>query len=382
MPDALTAGTRREQLLARFAETGRNHPYLAFTVNSICDRDCVFCKPRCVEDYGPKDRPLQVADYRALADEAGTWGVRKAHLSGGEPTLRPDVLDIIAALRQGLGPEAKIGITTHGNLRRSLSVPSLQQAGLTYINVSIHSLDPLRSKEIMGGGDPGRALHTVRTALELGLQVKVNCVLQRTYLDDAFAVLNLARRLPISVRLIELQNIGPATLLFPTEFIPEAEVAQRLADLYAAAGDVSRADLGVRSPGRYVKPAGWAGNFAFISNSSCATCSDANRIKITPTGVARPCILHNRDLELRDHLDRRALHDAFAHLFTAMLERDTNPAWRGYHYVDYDLRWDRIDRPKGVAVLPLTPVSTTATRTPAGDSSTGHANGGGACPRP
>lgn len=374
MPDVLTAESEREQLRARFAATGRNHPYLAFTVNSICDRDCVFCKPRCVEDYGPKDRPLQVDDYRTVAREAGLWGVRKAHLSGGEPTLRTDILGIVAALREGLGPEAKIGITTHGSLRRSLSVERLHEAGLTYLNVSIHSLDPTRSTDIMGGGDPTRALGSVRTGLALGLQVKVNCVLQRSYLDDAFAVLDLARELPISVRLIELQNIGPATELFPREFISEAEVTQRLADLYAAAGDVSRAVLGVRSPGRYVQPAGWAGNFAFISNSSCATCSDANRIKITPTGVARPCILHNRDLELRDHLDGNGLHEAFAHLFTAILERDANPAWRGYHYVDYDLRWDRIERPKGVPVLPLTPVNTPS-------ATTEHSNGGGACGR-
>lgn len=376
MPDVLTTGRERDQLCARFAATGRNHPYLALTVNSICDRDCVFCKPRCVEDYGPKSKPLQVTDYKAIACEAGLWGVRKAHLSGGEPTLRPDILGIIAALREGLGVDAKVGITTHGNLRRSLSVKRLREAGLAYINVSIHSLDPKRSADIMGGGDPARALDTVRTALDLGLQVKVNCVLQRSYLDDAFTVLNLARKLPISVRLIELQNIGPATLLFHREFISEAEVTQRLAGVYADAGDVSRVALGVRSPGRYVQPAGWAGNFAFISNSSCATCSDANRIKITPTGVTRPCILHNRDLELRDYLDHDGLHEAFAHLFTSILERDTNPAWRGYHYVDYDLRWDRIERPTGVAVLPLTPVNTPEPRCGA---ATEPSDGGGAC---
>lgn len=378
MPDVLTADAEREQLRAQFAATGRNHPYLAFTLNSICDRDCVFCKPRCVEDYGPKDRPLQVADYQSIAREAGLWGVRKAHLSGGEPTLRTDVLGIVASLRDGLGADAKIGITTHGNLRRSLSVERLHAAGLTYINVSIHSLDPKRSADIMGGGDSTRAVGTMRTALDLGLQVKVNCVLQRSYLDDAFGVLDLARKLPISVRLIELQDIGPATLLFPTEFISEAEVTQRLTDLYADAGDVSRTALGVRSPGRYIQPAGWAGNFAFISNSSCATCSDANRIKITPTGVARPCILHNRDLELRHYLDGSGLHEAFAHLFTAILERDANPAWRGYHYVDYDLRWDRIERPKGVAVLPLTPVNA---QEPRCGTSVERNNGGDACSR-
>ncbi|MGH3564898.1 MAG: hypothetical protein ACRDRH_02455 [Pseudonocardia sp.] len=235
----------------------------------------------------------------------------------------------------------------------------MHRAGLTYLNVSVHSLDPDRSAQIMGGGDPNRSLATLHSALALGMAVKVNCVLQRSYLDDAFAVLRLARDLPISVRLIELQNIGPAVDLFADEFVPEAEAVEHLSGLLDGAGEVSRAELGVRSPGRYLCPTGWAGNFAFISNSSCASCSDANRIKITPTGVARPCILHNRDIELREHLADGTVDIAFAHLFQAILDRDVNPAWEGFHYVDYDLRWDRLARPKGAMVLPLTPIGVT-----------------------
>ncbi|MFC5803307.1 radical SAM protein [Streptomyces formicae] len=348
--------TRHRDLAAAFAATGRNHPYLAFTLNSLCNLDCVFCKPRCMPDYGHKDRPLTASDHAAIAAEAGTWKIKKAHCSGGEPTLRADILDVIAGLAAGLGPDAAIGMTSHGNLRRGLSVEKLHRAGLTYVNLSLHSLDPTRSAEIMGGGDPRITRRTLDTALALGLRVKINCVLQRTYLDDAFAVAELARDLPIAVRLIELQDIGPAQALFETEFISEAEVRARLHEWFANAGEVRRDELGVRSPGRYLRPDGWAGSIGFISNSSCATCSDANRIKITPTGVARPCILHNRDIPLKPHLADGTLGDAFAHLFQAMLDRNTNDAWQGFHYVDYDLRWDRMERPEGAPVLPLLPL--------------------------
>lgn len=310
-------------------------------------------------DYGHKDRPLTTTDYAAIAAEAGTWKIRKAHCSGGEPTLRADILDVIAGLADGLGSGAAIGMTSHGNLRRGLSVEKLRDAGLTYLNLSLHSLDPERSATIMGGGDPRTTLSTLDDALSLGLQVKINCVLQRTYLDDAFAVAKLARDLPVAVRLIELQNIGPAQALFDTEFISEADVRDRLHEWFAGAGEVSRDQLGVRSPGRYLRPDGWAGSIGFISNSSCATCSDANRIKITPTGVARPCILHNRDIPLKSHLADGTLDDAFTHLFQAMLDRNTNDAWQGFHYVDYDLRWDRMERPEGAPVLPLLPVLAT-----------------------
>ncbi|MFJ4203567.1 radical SAM protein [Streptomyces sviceus] len=347
----------RTDLLRRFAESGRNHPYLAFTLNSICNLDCVFCKPRCMPDYGHKDKTLTVSDYAGIANEAGLWGIRKAHCSGGEPTLRADILDIIGALSGGLGDEATVGMTSHGNLRRGLTVDALHNAGLTYLNISLHSLDPARSTEIMGGGDPRVSRATIVRALELGLKVKINCVLQRSYLDDAFGVAELARRLPIAVRLIELQRIGPAEALFPTEFVPEAEVRERLHAWFEQAGEISRTELGVRSPGQYLRPPGWAGSIGFISNSSCATCSDANRIKVTPTGIARPCILHNRDIALKQHLADGTMADAYAHLFNAMLERDSNEAWQGFHYVDYDLRWDRMERPEGVPVLPLLPVA-------------------------
>ncbi|PNG93458.1 radical SAM protein [Streptomyces malaysiensis] len=343
-------------LLAAFAATGRNHPYLAFTLNSLCNLDCVFCKPRCMPDYGHKDRPLNVADYAAIAREAGAWQVEKAHCSGGEPTLRADILDVIGALADGLGPDASIGLTSHGNLRKGLSIDRFHQAGLTYLNVSLHSLDPSRSATIMGGGDPHQARTTIDRALALGLKVKINCVLQRTYLNDAFEVAELAKSLPIAVRLIELQNIGPAQALFDTEFVSEAEARGHLIKWFADAGEISRGDLGVRSPGRYLQPMGWTGSIGFISNSSCATCSDANRIKITPTGVARPCILHNRDIPLKPHLADGTLSSAFGHLFRAMLERNSNEAWQGFHYVDYDLRWDRMERPESAPVLPVLPL--------------------------
>jgi cyclic pyranopterin phosphate synthase len=363
------SGTERSALLAAFSATGRNHPYLAFTLNSLCNLDCVFCKPRCMPDYGHKDHPLSADDYAVIAREAAAWKVKKAHSSGGEPTLRSDILEVIAALAGGLGAGASIGMTTHGNLRRGLTVDQLAGAGLTYINVSLHSLDRDRSARIMGGGDPDRARDTVNAALGLQLKVKINCVVQRSYLEDALQVACLAKELPVAVRLIELQNIGPASAIFDEEYMSEAEVRPHLEQWLDGAGQVSRKDLGVRSPGDYLRPEGWAGSIGFISNSSCATCSDANRIKITPSGVARPCILHNRDIALKPHLASGTLTEAFAHLFRAMLDRDGNSAWQGYHYVDYDLRWDRMERPFGAPVmLPVLSSGSSCGRTGSGEA--------------
>lgn len=329
-------------VLKKFKETKRNHPYLAFTLNSICDLDCVFCKPRCMPNYGVKDNTLTVIDYRAIAQEAARWGIKKAHMSGGEPTLRRDILDIIYALRSELGnKDTQIGITTHANLRKGLTVKQLQEAGLTSINISLHSLDTEKSRNIMGGGNSNTVLDNIENALELGLQVKINCVVQRTSLDDAREVMFLARRLPIAVRLIELQRIGPAEHIFQDEYVTEQEFKYLNTDVFSNVMEKNRAYFKVRSPGRYVQPHNWLGHVSFISNSSCATCSDANRIKITPTGHARPCILSNRDIDLKEYIQQAQLDRAFSHLFESIIDRNNNPDWNGYHYIDYDLRWDR-----------------------------------------
>ena len=335
--------SQREAVIERFNRTKRNFPYLAFTLNSICDLDCVFCKPRCMPNYGVKDDTMMLSHYQAIAKEAGLWGIKKAHMSGGEPTLRRDILGIISALRDGLGDKGtQIGITTHANLRKGLTVKHLKEAGLTSINVSLHSLNVERSRAIMGGGNPDKALATINQALELGLQVKINCVVQRSYLQDAKEVMGLAKQYPIAVRLIELQRIGPAQALFPDEYVTEQEFRTLNSDVFECATEKERSHFRVRSPGRYVQPEGWLGHVAFISNSSCATCSDANRLKITPTGRSRPCILGNRDIELRPYIDQGNLEPAFVHLFESILTRNSNPEWKGFHYIDYDLRWDRV----------------------------------------
>src|SRR5690606_16471593 len=139
----------------------------------------------------------------------------------------------------------------------------------------------------------------------------------------------------------------------------EADVRDRLHQCITTAGEVPRDQLGVRSPGQYLRPGGWAGSIGLTANPSCATCSDATRIKIAPTAAARPCILHDRDVPPRPHTA------AVAHLLQAMLNRNTNPAWQGFHYVDYDLRWDRMERPERTPVLPLLPVRPTGAAGPA-----------------
>lgn len=328
---------KREELLKKFKNTGRNHPYLAFTVNSICNRNCVFCNPK-----NRQEDLLKVEDYRIIAREAAKWDIKKVHISGGEPTLRPDIVDLIKILKCELGKDCRIGITTHGNIRSEL-VDKFSSAGLTDINVSIHSLNQKNYKKIMGLGDPKLAIEIIEKAIKAGLKVKINCVLLRSFTNDALEVLRLAKKFPVALRFIELQNIGPAKIFFDQEYISQDEFFSKLSGIKNRLHQIDRKLFNVRSPGEYYKIKGFRGSISFISNTSRPFCADGNRIKVTPSGIARPCTLGDKDINLKKYITEDGIEDGFIHLFKCILNRDCDPSHRGFHYIDYDLRWDNVN---------------------------------------
>lgn len=320
----------------KFLRTKRNIPYLALTVNSVCNRDCLFCSPS-----NNKEEHLDLKDYQMIAREAACWGIKKAHISGGEPTLKRGIVQIIQILKEELGSQSQVNITTHGNIPQRL-INEMHEAGIDHINFSLHSLDPQNYREIMGGGNPDITIERIDLALNLGIKVKINAVIMRSYLDDTFSLLELARKRNIAIRFIELQEIGPAKKIFGKEFVSQDEFIQRAGLLLMDKNEVERTSLKVRAPGKYFNYEGWKGSVSFISNTSRPFCGDGNRIKITPNGYARPCTLNERDIYLGDYIDNNDLSSAFTYLFNCILNRDNDSCHRGFHYIDYDLRWENI----------------------------------------
>lgn len=328
----------KEEIIEKYTSTKRNWPFLAFTINSMCNRQCIFCDAKNEEN-----NLLTLDDYRKIAKVSNSWKITKAHLSGGEPTLRKDVVKIVKILNDELrSPNKQIGITTNGSCSYDL-INRLIDAGLTNINFSIHSLDEENYKNIMGQGNPTDVIQKIEYCLNKKIKVKVNCTLLKSYTKDAIDMLQLAKKYKIDLRFVELQEIGPAKNFFDKEFIAEKEflnikeVKEFMKDL---SGEKDRKEIGVRSPGKYYKLNGWEGTFAFISNTSKPVCADGNRIKITPTGRLRPCTLENYDLNLKEYLDSNNEEEAYRKTFFALLNRENNPCHRGFHYIDYDLRWD------------------------------------------
>ena len=327
----------KAKLLDAFKQSKRRWPYLALTVNSSCNRKCIFCDAKNADNG-----LISVDNYCEIASIANSWEIEKVHLSGGEPTMLGKVVDIVGVFNKELTSHKKqIGITTNGSCSINL-IERLIDAGLTNINFSIHSLNETNYRKIMGTGSVQEVLSKVLFCIEKNLKVKVNCTLLRSYVNDAVDMLRLAEEYPIDLRFVELQRIGPAVKFFDDEFISEDEVRniEIVSNKFKQLASVkSRVQNGVRSPGQYIQFNGWKGSVAFISNTSRPICMDANRIKITPTGRLRPCTFRNSDINLKDHFNVD-LDEVFRRVFFAIYNRNCNPDFCGVHYIDYDLRWD------------------------------------------
>jgi len=277
----------------------------------------------------------EIADVVRAAVEL--HGIRRFKITGGEPTVRHNLLDLVAMLRR-IEDIEDLSLTTNGALLHDLAGP-LKEAGLDRVTVSIDSLDPARFKAITRTGDLAAVMRGLDRAEEVGLlPVKINCVTMRGTNDDElvdFARLTLKRR--FTVRFIEYMPLGDAALLndgtnrqpvtspirvhgrtvHATEIGPaggcgaqdrgadsliaEREVRDRIESVLGPLEPVERdTEAGVGPASVYRLSRGNPkGRIGFISAMSAPFCSTCNRLRLTANGLLRSCLFEGGEVDLK-----------------------------------------------------------------------------------
>lgn len=272
---------------------GRKIEYLRLSLTERCTLKCTYC--RADEGLCPKKSELTADEFLRIVRIMASVGIRKVRLTGGEPMLRRDLMEIISGIR-AIDRIEEITMTTNAQHLPAQSA-ALKQAGLDRLNISLDSLKPERYKEITGGGSLDRVLIGIDEALATGFSpVKLNAVLLRgVNSGEADDFIALTKDRPIHVRFIEWMPLGTND---QTDLrITGDELLQTRPYLVAVP------PLYKGQPSRDYYVPGYIGRVGFINPVSHRFCAECNRVRITSDGTLRPCLGDNLEYPLKDILD-------------------------------------------------------------------------------
>jgi len=281
---------------------GREIDYLRLSVTDHCNLRCVYCMPLRGLSFIPSPELLSASEIEVVVQAAVKVGFRKFRLTGGEPTLRPDILEITRRIAAVSGVE-DLAMTSNGILLPRLASP-LKEAGLRRLNIHVDTLDPERLTKLMRFGSLEEVEAGVAAAQEAGLvPIKINCTVTRDYNDGD--VVELARRAlegDWHVRFIELMPLGGGETAHValSQFVPSSETRRRI-----------EGELGPLVPLDNQNPSDEARNYrfesgegvvGFISPVSEPYCGSCNRMRLTADGKFHLCLLNDDELDVKKAL--------------------------------------------------------------------------------
>lgn len=267
---------------------GREIRYLRVSVTDRCNYRCVYCMPP--EGVKKKEQILSLEEILEITRAAVKLGVRKVRLTGGEPLMRRGLPWLCAALAELPGVE-DLTMTTNGALLAPVA-KELREAGLQRVNISLDTLDPQKFARITRGGGLEDVLAGIKAAADCGLTpIKLNTVLLRGINDDEIsALVELTRRWPVELRLIEWMPVG-GTGLLASVYAPDKLVLEQVPELESLNRQEGVARL-YHLPGAL----GTVGLIAARSDHFCGTC---DRLRLTADGKLKPCLHSQREIPVR-----------------------------------------------------------------------------------
>jgi cyclic pyranopterin phosphate synthase len=340
---------------------GRTIDYLRVSVTDRCNFRCVYCMPEEGAPIAPKEQILRFEEIERLLRIAAGLGMRKVRLTGGEPLVRKDIVQLVERVGSIPGIE-DISLTTNGLLLPRLAA-DMARGGLNRVNISLDTLRPERFQAIARRGSLDDVLSGIDASLAAGLSpIKLNAVVMRGVNDDEVAdFAAMTRESPFHVRFIELMPINWSTgddsmrdmfalsgapagenvrlfakqdaesfrngfrIFQPAEqqgmlnaaqmrrmFISAAEIRERIE---SALGLLEPAEVKTNGPARTFRLPGALGTVGFISQITNDICASCNRLRLTADGFLRPCLMADGEVDLRTPLRTGSSDEDIRELF-------------------------------------------------------------------
>lgn len=293
---------------------GRDITYLRISLTDKCNLRCRYCMPEEGVCKRSHHEMMNEDEVVAAVEVAASLGIHKIRLTGGEPLVKKNIVSICRRVAAVEGIE-EVCLTTNGILLPELA-PSLKEAGVKRINLSLDTLDPERYAYITRIGKLEQFRAGLEAALTAGFdKVKINAVLIGGFNDDEIEQLaNLTMEYPVDMRFIELMPIQNHDEFGQEAYVPYSRVLEKLPEAMPLSRDGGVAKL-YRLPGA-------KGNIGLISPVSAHFCGECNRLRLTADGKLKPC-LHSADEYSIKGMDKDGMKAVFEQAIR------NKPAWHG-----------------------------------------------------
>jgi GTP 3',8-cyclase len=273
---------------------GRRINYLRISLTDACNLRCVYCMPEQMT-FRPRHELMTDEEILYLVKVGASLGVDKIRLTGGEPTIRPNLTELVRGIAAIPGIR-DIAMTTNAVLLDKLAAP-LAEAGLKRVNVSIDTLDPEKFQRITRWGDIDDVWRGIRAAEAAGLApLKLNCVVVREFNDDD--IIDLARLTlenDWEVRFIEMMPFGEVSDFQQSNVVSFKEMRERVEHVF---GPLEDAGYDFVDPSRPFRIPGAMGTLGFISSVTEPFCQGCGRVRLTADGKLRLCLLRDDEVDL------------------------------------------------------------------------------------
>ena len=287
---------------------GREINYMRLSITDRCNLRCCYCMP--AEGVTPTvhDDILRYEELLRIAQAAAALGIDRFKVTGGEPLVRQGVADFIRALK-ALSGVRQVTLTTNGLLLPSM-LDALLAAGMDAVNISLDTRDNAQYQFITRSSHTAdEVLHTARLCARR-LPTKINAVLLPETAAQLIPLAQLAEELPVDVRFIERMPLGAADIGAAEPV--HREVIDRLRAVWPDLAPVQ--ERRGNGPARYYASSGLRGCIGLIEAVSHAFCASCNRVRLTSTGLLKPCLCYETGTDLKPLLrggaDDAALRDA------------------------------------------------------------------------
>ncbi len=274
---------------------GRRLTYLRVSLTDVCNLRCVYCMPEDMT-FRPRHELMSDEEIITIVRMMAELGINKVRLTGGEPTVRPHVVEIVRQIAHIPGIR-DIAMTTNAILLPQLAEP-LARAGLKRVNISLDTLDPKKFKFITRWGDLDKVLAGAEAAQAAGLRpIKINAVVTRGFNDeDVVDLARLTLERDWDIRFIELMPFAEEAAFAQAAVVRSEETRARIEAALGPLTPIPGHDP--RDPAKPYRLAGARGSIGFISSVSEPFCESCNRLRLTADGKLRLCLLRDGEFDI------------------------------------------------------------------------------------